>query len=83
MHNSQISDFHRRLDIYSMFFCFTWWASCRVLVGVDSDHYPDVLLRLPTLALQAAVPTAAPAERDQPHRLQRGSQQLSATPLPQ
>lgn len=61
----------------------TWWAPCRVLVGVDSDHYPDMLLCLSSLALQAALPAAAPAERDQPHCLQRGSQQLSATHLSQ
>lgn len=59
------------------------WAPCRVLVGVDSDHYTVTLLRVSALALQAALPAAAAAERDQPHRLQRGSQQLAAAALPQ
>uniref|UniRef100_A0A3Q1CBB2 F-box domain-containing protein n=1 Tax=Amphiprion ocellaris TaxID=80972 RepID=A0A3Q1CBB2_AMPOC len=55
--------------------------SPRVLAGVGFDHHPDVLLCVSTLALQAALPAAASAERDQPHRLQRGSQQFSAPPL--
>ena len=59
------------------------WAPCRVLVGVDSDHHPDVLLCLSALALQAALPAAAQAKRDQPHRIQRGAQQLSAAHLSQ
>lgn len=59
------------------------WAPCRVLVGVDSDHYSDMLLCVSALAFQAALSAAAPAKRDQPYRLQRGSQQLSPAPLSQ
>lgn len=60
--------------------CLTF---CRVLVGVGSDHYPDVLLCLSSLAFQAAFPAAASPERDQPHCIQGGSQQLSASSLSQ
>lgn len=60
-----------------------WLTFCRVLVGVGSDHYPDMLLCLSSLAFQAALPAAASPERDQPHCIQGGSQQLSASPLSQ
>lgn len=60
-----------------------WLTSCRVLVGVGSHHYPDMLLCLSSLAFQAALPTAASPERDQPHCIPGGSQQLSASPLSQ
>lgn len=69
--------------LYSCFFFCFFLFFCRVLVSVGSNHYSDLHLRVPALALQAALPAAASSERDQPYRLQRGSQQLSAPPLSQ
>ena len=57
----------------------------RVLVGVDSDHHAELLLRLPPPQGEDASAAGAASEGDQPHGVPGGVQlvHLPATPQPE